>query len=206
MCGGRDSGSWWHLVALVTLVGKACRQGFIPVCAQDGGRRDRHKPRISWICQQPPSLHCSALPRAVRIQSRKMSLPPLTAVKMEAKTGCSYRNPRCPGFILPFFFSCFSALVYYCSFLEGNLRERGNVAKLFCAGTQPSGEVLSLWHRGQALMRDKARRRAERKAAQMPGVPGLEKRNAVGKSSSVSTEVGLSSPGVSRPLCQHSHC
>lgn len=69
-----------------------------------------------------------------------------------------------------------------------------------------------MWHRGQGLTRNKARRTVERKVVQMPGVPRLGKRNVVGKSSSVSTEVELSSsvqaslPAQSLLVALWAHC
>lgn len=69
-----------------------------------------------------------------------------------------------------------------------------------------------MWHRGQGLTRNKARRTVERNTVQMPGVPGLGKRNVVGKSSSVSTEVELSSsvqaslPAQSLLVALWAHC
>lgn len=178
------------LVTLVTLVGKACGHGVLSLCVP------RMEAAGPGTIQNPLEMPPASIPALLSsTQGRKVSLPPLTAVKKENKPACSYRNP---GFIFLFSFMLPCFCKYHCSFLEGNLKEGGTVAIFFLCWYPPIRRNTE-----DREGTDKGRRIIERKAAQMPVVPGLEKRNAVGKSSSVSTEVGLSSPGVSRPLC---HC
>lgn len=111
------------LVTLVTLVGKACGHGVLSLCVP------RMEAAGLGTIQNPLEMPPASIPALLSsTQGRKVSLPPLTAVKKENKPACSYRNP---GFIFLFSFMLPCFCKYHCSFLEGNLKEGGTVAIFF---------------------------------------------------------------------------
>lgn len=81
--------------------------------------------------QQLASLPCSALPLAVRIQSRRMSLPLITVIR-ETKRDTA-PGSQDSSFLLP---SCFHMLGHF-SFFRECLKKREVVDKTFGASTLP---------------------------------------------------------------------